>query len=81
MKITLEIPDDIFAEIIEFKKKENITDTNSAISKLIKSAISMPEYFRKFDWEMAEKDADEDVLSGRTKEFATVDELIAELNS
>ncbi len=81
MKITLDISDDIFAEINEFKKKENITDTNSAISKLIKSALSLPEYFRKFDWQKAEKEADEDILSGKTKKFSTTNEFIAELNS
>ena len=81
MRITLEIPDDIFAEINEFKKKENITDNNYAIFKLIKSALSLPEYFRGFDWEKAEKEADEDILSGRIRDFVNADEFLAELNS
>lgn len=81
MKITLDIPNDIFEEITEFKKKENIADNDTAISKLIKSALSLPEYFRKFDWEKAEKEADEDILSGKIKEFTDADEFLAELNS
>ena len=44
-KITLEIPDDIFVGIVDFKKKAHISDNKSAIFELIKYALSFPSYF------------------------------------
>ena len=32
------------------------------------------------DWQVAEREADEDIAAGRVKEFDTVEELIEELN-
>ncbi len=80
-RITIEISDALFSEISEFKKVQAIEDDTIAICRLIKNGLSIPEYFRDFDWQVAEKEADEDIKTGRTKGFSTVDELLADLNA
>lgn len=80
-KITIDIPDELFNEISEFKKIANIADDNIAIYRLLKNALSLPEYFMHFDWEIAEKEADEDIKAGRTKNFSSAEELLADLNA
>lgn len=80
-KITIDIPDELFNEISEFKKNANIADDKIAIYRLLKNALSLPEYFMRFDWETAEKEADEDIKSGKTKDFSSVEELLADLSA
>lgn len=80
-KITIDIPDDIFDEIAEFKKRANIKDDKSAVFELIKYALSLPEYFKSFDWTAAELEADKDIASGRIKDFFSVDELLVDLKA
>ncbi|MCX8028333.1 MAG: hypothetical protein N3A62_10865 [Thermodesulfovibrionales bacterium] len=81
MKITIDISEEILKEIEEFKQRQNISDDSTAIFTLIKSALSLPEYFRTFDWQKAEIQADENILDGNIKTFEDVDEFISELNS
>ena len=38
-------------------------------------------YFWTEEWQKGEREADEDIKAGRVKRFATVEELIADLNS
>ena len=59
-KITLEIPDKIYAGIIAFSKKNHISDSGTAATELIKYALSLPPYFKYFDWDRAEEEADAD---------------------
>jgi hypothetical protein len=80
-KITLEIPDEIFTEIDGFKKRMNIADDQSAVVRLIKYALMLPTYFKDFDWEKAEQEADTDIDSGRVKGFSSVDEFLADLKA
>lgn len=37
-------------------------------------------YFWSPEWQAAEREASEDIVSGRVREFARVDDLIADLN-
>jgi len=80
-KITMEIPDEIFAGISDFKKKTKIADDAAAIFELVKYALTLPEYFRNFDWKKAEKEADDDIKQGRVKRFSSVDEFLADLKA
>lgn len=80
-KITLEIPEEIYARIADFKKKSRIRDVNSAIIELIKYALTLPPYFKDFDWKKAEEEADRDVLSGKLKSFSNVEDFLTELKS
>ena len=80
-KITVEIPDEIFAGIADFKKKAKIADDADAIFELVKYALTLPAYFRKFDWKKAEQEAADDIKQGRVKSFSSVDEFLADLKA
>jgi len=80
-KISMEIPDDIFTEIDNFKKRVNITDDNVAICELIKYVLTLPPYFKNFDWEKAESEADADIEAGRVKSFTSLDDFLADLKA
>ena len=80
-KITVEVPDEIFREITNFKKRSHIKDNESATFELIKYALSLPPYFAAFDWRKAEEEADADIASGRVKSFSSVDDMLADLKA
>lgn len=78
-KITLEIPDDVFKGIAAFRERAHISDDKTAVFELVKYALTLPPYFKGFDWEKAEKEADADIAAGRVKSFSSVDEFLADL--
>jgi len=80
-KVVLELPEHLLNEVEKFKEEAHMPNKESAILKLIEYAIGFPEYFRNFDWQKAEDEADEEIASGRVKEFASVNELIADLRA
>ena len=80
-RITLDLPDEIFTDLTDFKKRTNIQDTNAAVFELLKYALSLPPYFREFDWKKAEEEADEDISAGNVKTFASVDDFLANLKA
>jgi len=53
--------------------------TEEAIAELVKYALTIPPYFRSFDWTKAEAEADNQIAAGKTKSFDTVEDLIADL--
>ena len=53
-RITLDIPDEIFSELTDFKKRSKIAETEAAVFELLKYALSLPPYFKNFDWDRAE---------------------------
>ena len=80
-KVALELPDSMFDKVMKFKEESHLPNEESAIYELIRYALTLPLYFRDFDWEMAEAEADLDIASGKVKEFSLVDELITDLNA
>ena len=80
-KITLEVPDNIYAGILAFSKNNNIKDSGEAVMELVKHALNLPPYFKDFDWEKAEKEADDEINSGNIVEFSNTDDFLNELNS
>ena len=80
-KITIDIPDEIFAGIVDFKKKAHLTDNNSAIFELIKYALSFSPYFKNFNWEKAEKAAANEIKSSRVEHFFSVDDFLSDLKA
>lgn len=80
-KIILEIPEDIYEGIADFRKRSRIRDANSAVIELIKYALALPPYFKGFDWKQAEKEADSDIKAGRVKSFSNVDDFLTDLKS
>jgi len=80
-KITVEVPDEIYADIVDFRKKLRIRDAKSAVVELIKYALTLPPYFTSFDWKKAEKEADADIKAGNVKRFSGVDDFLSELKA
>jgi len=80
-RITLDLPDEIFTELADFKKRANIQDTNAAVYELLRYALTLPPYFKNFDWEKAEEEADTDIAAGNVKTFASVDQFLADLKA
>lgn len=80
-QVTLKIPDEIFNKITEYRKKSNLPDDESTIFELIKYALSLPSYFTDFDWEKAEKEADNDIASGKVKSFSSAEEFLSDLKA
>jgi|LSQX01.2.fsa_nt_gb RNA polymerase-interacting CarD/CdnL/TRCF family regulator len=80
-KMTLEIPDNIYAGILAFSRNNNIKDSGEAVMELVKHALNLPPYFKNFDWERAEQEADDEISSGTLMEFSDVDSFLNELNS
>ena len=77
LKITL--TDDIFEEIERYKKSANKTNTEEAVKDLIKYALTLPPYFREFNWEKAEAEADKEIAAGQTKSFDSIEDFILDL--
>lgn len=78
-RIVLEMPDEIIEGIDAFKNRSNLPDEETAIFRLIQYALSLPSYFKDFDWREAEKEADEDIHQEKIKEFSSVDDFLADL--
>jgi len=77
LRITL--TDDVFEEIERYKISAKKTNTEEAVTELIKYALTLPPYFNEFDWEKAEAEADREIASGKTKSFDSVEDFIADL--
>ncbi len=80
-KITLEIPGELYAGIVDFRKKSHIRDSKSAVVELLQYALTLPPHFKSFDWKKAEKEASADIKAGKVKRFSRVNEFLAELKA
>ncbi|MDP3110638.1 MAG: hypothetical protein Q8M71_00865 [Thermodesulfovibrionales bacterium] len=80
-KITLEIPDELYEGIADFGKKAHIPDAKKAVFELLKYALTLPPYFKDFDWKKAEKEADAEIKAGKVKSFSSVDVFLADLKA
>ncbi|MGO8878476.1 MAG: hypothetical protein ACLPVO_07475 [Desulfomonilaceae bacterium] len=80
-KIVLDVPDDVFESIADFKKRMHIDNDSVAVFELLKYALSLPPYFASFDWRIAEEEADADVESGNVKSFASTNDFLADLRA
>jgi len=78
-ELTIKIADDVFDEIERYRKSANKPNTEEAIAELIKYALSFPPYFREFNWEKAEAEADKEIASGKITSFNSVEDFIANL--
>jgi phenylacetate-coenzyme A ligase PaaK-like adenylate-forming protein len=78
-ELTIKLPDDVLDEIERYKKSAHKKSTEEAVTELIKHALAMPPYFRDFDWEKAESEADEEIAAGKIKSFDSVEDFLADL--
>jgi len=77
--LTVSLSDDILEEIESYKKSTNKPSTEAALAELIKYALTLPLYFKDFDWKKAEVEADKEIAAGKIKSFDTVEDLISDL--
>ncbi len=64
-KLTINLSDDLLDEIDKFKENTHKPSRAVAVAELIKYALTLPPYFKKFNWKQAEKEANEDIKAGR----------------
>ncbi len=67
-------------EIERYKESTHKKSTEDAVTDLIEYALTLPQYFKSFDWEKAEVEADKEIAAGKTKSFNTIEDFISDLN-
>jgi hypothetical protein len=77
--VTITLTDDVLEGVEQYKKAAHKPNTEEAVAELIKYALTLPPYFRDFDWEKAEAEADKEIAAGKIKSFASVEDFIAAL--
>ncbi|MEE8483568.1 MAG: ribbon-helix-helix domain-containing protein [Nitrospinota bacterium] len=80
-KLTLDLPEDLLEEVDSYKAKANKKSISEAVADLLRSALTLPDYFMNFDWDKAEKEVDELRAAGKVKTVQTAEELINDLES
>ncbi|HAG50573.1 MAG TPA: hypothetical protein DHU69_04890 [Deltaproteobacteria bacterium] len=78
-KLTINLSNDLVQEIEHYKKVADEPSRAQAIIDLLKHALTLPPYFKGYDWKKAEAAADKDIAKGRVKSFKSVKELLADL--
>ena len=78
-ELTISINNYILEEIERYKESTHKQNIEEAVIELINYALSLPLYFKKFDWEKAEYEADKEIAAGKTKSFDIVEDLISDL--
>lgn len=78
-KLTINLSNDLVQEIEHYKKIADEPSRSQAIIDLLKHALTLPPYFKGYDWKKAEAEADKAIAEGRVKSFKSVKELLADL--
>ena len=78
-ELTIALSDSIFEEIKKYKKLSHKRSTKDAVTDLIKYALTLPPYFRNFDWKNAEAEADKEIEAGKTKSFKSAEAFLLDL--
>ncbi len=64
-------------KLTQFRHKHSLDDT---IAELLQYALTIiPPYFRQFDWEQAEAEADDDIRTGNMHAFDSVEDFLTDL--
>ena len=80
-RLCITLPDKLFSEVERFRKSVKARSSSAAVVELLKYAISLPPYFKDFDWEKAEEDADMAIKKGDVKTFDSLKKLMNHLNT
>ena len=78
-ELTITLSDSTLEEIERYKKFSHKKSTEDAVAELIKYALTLPPYFKDFNWEKAEAEADKEVAAGKVKSFNSVEDFISDL--
>ena len=78
-KLTINLLNDLMKEIEHYKEAADEPSRAQAIIDLLKHALTLPPYFKGYDWKKTEANADKAIAEGRVKSFKSVKELLADL--
>lgn len=78
-ELTITLSDKVLDEVKKYKKLLHKKSTGDAVAELIKYALTLPPYFKNFDWKKAETEADEEIAAGKIKSFNSVEDFITDL--
>ena len=79
-ELTINLSKKTLEEIKRYKVSTNKKSTEDAVTELIEYALTLPPYFKDFDWESAEAEADKEIAAGQTESFNTAEDFISDLN-
>lgn len=77
--LTITLPDTVLREIKKYKKLSPKKTTEAVVKELIKYALTLPPYFKNFDWKKAEARADKEILAGEIKSFNSLEDFLSDL--
>mgnify|MGYP001567477667 FL=1 len=78
-ELTITLSDKVLDEVKKYKKLLHKKSTGDAVAELIKYALTLPPYFKNFDWKKTEAEADEEIASGKTKSFISAEDFLSDL--
>lgn len=78
-KLTINLSNDLVKEIEHYKEIAHEPSRSKAIIDLLKHALTLPPYFKGYDWKKAEAEADEAIAKGKVKSFKNVQEFLSDL--
>ena len=77
--LTITLPNTVLREIKKYKKLSHKKTTEEVVKELIKYALTLPPYFKNFDWKKAEAMADKEILAGKIKSFDSLEDFLSDL--
>lgn len=76
LKLNIEIPDNLKKKLTEHISLNNGKSIETTVINLLEYALSpYPAYFRNYDWNIAEKEADKDIKDNQLKSSNSVKDL------
>jgi len=77
--LTITLSNEVLDEVKRYKKLLHKRSTGEAVAELVKYALTLPPYFKGFDWKKAEAEADEEIAAGKTKSFRSAEGFLSDL--
>jgi len=78
-ELTITLSDKVLDEVKKYKKLLHKKSTGDAVAELVKYALTLPPYFKAFNWKKAEAEADKEIASGKTKVFKSAEDFLSDL--
>lgn len=78
-ELTITLSDKVLDEVKRYRKLLHKKSTGDTVAELVEYALTLPPYFKGFDWKKAEAEADEEITGGKTKAFKSAEDLLSDL--
>lgn len=78
-ELTITLSDKVLDEVKKYRKLLHKKSTGDTVAELVKYALTLPPYFKAFDWKKAEAEADGEIASGKTKSFRSAEDFLSDL--